>query len=548
MVAFRIVDSSAQQPLRVPIIIELRGKSPRNMTPEDLLATWAKDFGIDPRSVMKLIVAGRIFLILEGFDEMALVGDSEARLNHFRTLWRFAYPKAKLMITGRPNFFLDDSELRADLRISRPTAAGPYCEAFYLDPFDLPRIREALRACPERARNEIVALARSNTGFHEIVSRGSLLYMVGILWEREHLWKYADRITSATVIGHFVQHSYRRQSLKGQDGRMFMVLNEAERGYFMCGVAAAMAASGWPNQISRVDLERIVRRLYDAIPDRISIQDGAVAEPTRPLKERLKDADDPVGDVLNDVHSCGLLVIDESKSGHVKFAHKSFMEYLVAVVAADTAMAENQQASGAIKAASDLTLPEALSMATVMEFVVDIVLDRVRSRTGTTRFARSSFERLMISPQPNQHLARWRANLAVRLAAGQTFAGRFRNRSLPPKHPWITALLSTLPRPYLHMMFVVELYPVLVTLMFFEFWFLSTHSPQRMGSLLVFAALAAFSMTLFFVIAREAPVANFRLWLACIARSEAQSIELRQAVGPIWARILMEELSKQPRT
>src|SRR5947199_162628 len=68
---------------RVPIIIELRGRSARNQTPEEIVAAWAYPYRINPVSVMKLIMAGRVLLILEGFDEMALVGESEARLQHF---------------------------------------------------------------------------------------------------------------------------------------------------------------------------------------------------------------------------------------------------------------------------------------------------------------------------------------------------------------------------------------------------------------------------------------------------------------------------------
>ena len=65
---------------KVPILLELRGKSPRDMEPEDLLATWARPYGIDARALMRLLIAGRLILILEGFDEMALVGDMEMHL------------------------------------------------------------------------------------------------------------------------------------------------------------------------------------------------------------------------------------------------------------------------------------------------------------------------------------------------------------------------------------------------------------------------------------------------------------------------------------
>src|SRR5205807_2592999 len=116
------------------------------------------------------------------------------------TLWRFCYPAAKILITGRPNFFLDDREMRAALGIFKSSAAGPYCEALHLEPFSLEQIGYALRAASPKTRNEIVDLASKDEKFREIVSRGSLLYVVSQLWEREDLSKYAGRITSAFVM------------------------------------------------------------------------------------------------------------------------------------------------------------------------------------------------------------------------------------------------------------------------------------------------------------------------------------------------------------
>ena len=73
---------------------------------------------------MKLAMAGRLCLIFDGFDEMSGVADIESRINHFRALWRFFYPSAKILITGRPNFFLDDKELITALGIASSTGSG----------------------------------------------------------------------------------------------------------------------------------------------------------------------------------------------------------------------------------------------------------------------------------------------------------------------------------------------------------------------------------------------------------------------------------------
>ena len=149
----------------------------------------------------------------------------------FGTLWSFCYSGSKILITGRPNFFLDDEELRAALGIQKNAAAGPYCDAIYLKPFSINQIRSALRSVPQKTRNEILSLARANERFFEIVSRGSLLYVVSQLWEREKL-SQLKQINSALVMDLFIRHSSRRQTHKTKTGPDFMILNEPERSGF----------------------------------------------------------------------------------------------------------------------------------------------------------------------------------------------------------------------------------------------------------------------------------------------------------------------------
>lgn len=57
-------------------------------------------------------------------------------------------------------------------------ATGAYCEAVGLEPFDLEQTEKALRSYSEKVRTEIIALAKTNPKFRELVSRGSLLYVV----------------------------------------------------------------------------------------------------------------------------------------------------------------------------------------------------------------------------------------------------------------------------------------------------------------------------------------------------------------------------------
>jgi len=323
---------------RIPILIELRGKSPRSLTPSDLLATWGHRYGIDVRALLQLIIAGRVLLIFEGFDEIDLTGDSEGRVKHFRTLWQLNYQGAKLLITGRPNFFLDDAERKRALGIQTPNPTRPYCEAILLAPFTIGQMKSSLRAAEQQTRTEIIDLAKRNAKFYEIVSRPSLLFIVSTLWKRERLSEKSDQISSAYIMDLFIRHSYRRQGAK-QAERDFMALNTAERAYFMSGIAAYMAVHWLPNQISSDQLNDAIRQLVDSIPDSVSqivgTMEDEVMMPLRNLDrfDWTNRAAESLEHISNDVRACGILVSDLSKDGTFKFAHKSFAELLQAQLA-----------------------------------------------------------------------------------------------------------------------------------------------------------------------------------------------------------------------
>lgn len=415
---------------RVPLLIELRGKSPRNMTPEELVSAWAYPYQINPRAVMQLLVAGKLLLILEGFDEMALVGDSEARLGHFRTLWKLCYPRAKILVTGRPNLFLDDRELKAALGIAGPTGVGAYCEGIHLAPFDIDQIGSALRAGPEKTRREIVSLAKKDGSFYDIVARGSLLYVVSQLWEREGLSKQKDRINSALVMDLFIQHSFRRQSEKGSDGRDFMVLNEGERQFFMMGVAAHMAVSSGTNQIGAQQFEAALKSLYERLPDSASwAREGMVRTPARSLRERLRESEDPVQDIASDVRACGILVFDDAGAGALRFAHKSFLEYLVAKVYANHIVREDRELSSAIVAATHLDSSHIVRSPESAQFLSEILLTSLGTpHANDGPVASQLYQRIVVGGLGGGVLGRCRGRNAVKQFARHGF---LRDHSLP---------------------------------------------------------------------------------------------------------------------
>lgn len=346
---------------RIPILIELRGTSPRNLTPLQFFGAWGAKYNINPQALMRLHLAGRLLLIFEGFDEMALVGDAEMRLKHFKTLWQFCHPLAKIIITGRPNFFLDEEEMIEGLGLVKPIGETPYCEAIRLKPFGMQQIERALRGCPETVRAQICNIAAKNAGFLDLISRPSLLQIVSSLWEKENLLAKAEQLNSAYVMDLFVRASYRRQGLKESDSKTpdFMALTTPEREYFMMGIASAMVAAQLPNQISIAQLNLVIEGLIKAIPDSVSLDTTAMStEAKKPLRSRLDGAAARMQQehVKTDVRTCGLLVDDPAFPGTFRFGHKSFMEFLFAKVIAEHLQHKLSERSATILMATKATV------------------------------------------------------------------------------------------------------------------------------------------------------------------------------------------------
>ena len=370
---------------RIPIIIELRGTSPRNLTPLPFLGAWAAKYNINPQSLMRLIAAGRVVLIFEGFDEMALVGNTETRLKHFKTLWEFAFPSSKIIITGRPNFFLDEEEMKAALGISKSIGNKPYCQAVRLSPFSPEAIKEALRSFPELTRNQIYDLVLKNNKFYELVSRPSLLHIVAELWQHENLHQQVENLTSAYVMELFIRHSYRRQGLKQHESPEFMALTNNEREYFMLGIASYMAAKQLPNQITNTQLDEAVNNLIEYMPESVSQKlDVISGETNKPLRSRVEEVEHGIDHVKTDVRTCGILVDDPANPGTFRFGHKSFMEYLFAHVLFESLLKKKDEKSASILKATGATVINLEVLPVSCEFLAELALKAFNDSNGET--------------------------------------------------------------------------------------------------------------------------------------------------------------------
>lgn len=401
MFGYRLLQRIKQDPrsARIPILLELRGKSPRTLREDELLSTWAGRYGVDTRALIKLLVAGRLLLIFEGFDEVDLSGDADARIAHFKVMWGLCYPKAKVLVTGRPNYFFDDTELKAALGIHERSMDRPYCQAVSLVPFDSKGIEHSLRNLDKETRDGILELASENERFYDIVSRPSMLHVVGVLWRAENLAQYGARINSAMIMDLFVRHSLERQSGKGQRYDFkppagskaqpgFMALNSCERTYFMDGIATYMLINRLPNQITGKQLDEVVRLLIDIIPDAVSSQaDAQGRESRKPLRQRynFESTAEDIQTVRTDVRTCGLLVKDLSRSGCFKFGHKSFQEFLAGKTFAQWNLSRGLDDPEKIGASSlvnrlGLSMLDVVRQPEVMAFAIEWIVGKAKKQ------------------------------------------------------------------------------------------------------------------------------------------------------------------------
>lgn len=316
---------------RLPVIIELRGKSPRTMSVEEMAFSWCKKFGVTTDAFLSLNIAGRLVIILEGFDEMDFVGDAEIRMSHFRSLWRFAENNnAKLIFTGRPNFFtVKGDELPRALLTNKSITSKRYCTPIRLLPFNNEQVKSALRAFPEHIKSQLIKVVSDKSTPPEISSllkRPSTLIWAASAWDKlEESFKEGSMV-SANVIGAILAQSYDRQLNK----KLKTAILAVEREFFTVAIALKMhELRPNVNQISSEELEDLIKAMLERLPKSLMDFSAINEEVSLNLSERFSSKDRLIETVLTDVRTCGILVDDISRTGYIKFAHKSFYEYLV---------------------------------------------------------------------------------------------------------------------------------------------------------------------------------------------------------------------------
>lgn len=344
---------------RIPILIELGGRSPRNIPPEELIASWAQRFSINPHIARYWIEEGKAVVIFDAFDEMDLIGDKNIVKEHFDALWRFAIGLgAKVIITGRPNLFLDEPEMAYALRLAgKPTSAFVSSSVpIYIKMLDRSKIKQILAAWPEEiATGLIEAFDHEPEGseFRDLMSRPSMLMQAAAIWPQLSKAGINKDISGAGLMREFLYATFirKRRTLatspfkpKAPNNQLRLSLNELV--FFMRSIALTMLKkSGSTNRIAKADYWAIVQRLIKYFPQKLAKPylseslDSELnklpehrTEPslTRYVSASMKNSDQIEYAIAREVASTGILVEDELSKSSFKMAHKSFFEYIIA--------------------------------------------------------------------------------------------------------------------------------------------------------------------------------------------------------------------------
>jgi WD40 repeat protein/nucleoside phosphorylase/type II secretory pathway predicted ATPase ExeA len=305
--------SQEQGAALIPVLIEMRSLQ-KQRTLRELIAQHFAAGDVTRFEVEKflyMLKEGRIALLFDGFDELALRVTYDQVMEHFHTLIEAAEGKAKVIVTSRTQHFLTDHEVKREL--ARRAESLPGYRLIKLERFNEEQIRRFLvkRLGSEALADERLALLRD---VKELLGLSENPRLLSFILELEVEKLQAARegsgeITSAKLyellIDKWLHGEYVRVSPPGAPKGL--KLEQLRRG------TTALALLLWGRVERTVSMSELPAELLEAW--------NAQEEHTLEAEK-----------VRHQLGSGSLLVRDED--GRFSFVHQSVMEWLVAEAAA----------------------------------------------------------------------------------------------------------------------------------------------------------------------------------------------------------------------
>ena len=143
-----------------PILVEMRDLQ-KGRTLDELIAQHLARHGveqIDLAAFRYMLESGRIALLFDGFDELALRVTYENATHHFDTLLQAAKGAAKVVVTSRTTYFENEQQIRTVL--FQNAAATPGLRVIRIRPFDEEQVSSYLL---NQYRHKLDALGHDKT-------------------------------------------------------------------------------------------------------------------------------------------------------------------------------------------------------------------------------------------------------------------------------------------------------------------------------------------------------------------------------------------------
>ncbi|WP_437573493.1 pentapeptide repeat-containing protein [Sorangium sp. So ce887] len=296
----------------VPVLIEL-GRIEKQRSLDSLLAQHfaLANEPVDLRAFRYMLAEGRVALLFDGFDELALRLTYDRALEHFDTVVQAAEGIAKVVVTSRTQHFLTDPPIKRELARRAEQLQG--YRLVQLQGFGEPQIRRFLgNLSPEPAEAE--ARYRLLHEVKDLLGLSENPRMLGFIAKID-----PDKLRQAKA-----------RTGKITSAKLYEVLVEQWLDHEHARANPRGAPRGIPRDALRAAMTRLARLLWDRntpavvlgeLPD--SLIKG-VQPPDAPPIER--------GIVEHLIGSGSLLVRDAE--GSFSFVHRSALEWLVAEAAA----------------------------------------------------------------------------------------------------------------------------------------------------------------------------------------------------------------------
>lgn len=297
----------------VPILIQLRSLE-KGHSLDGLVAQHLAQAGMDAinlRAFRYLLEQGRIALLFDGFDELALRVTYPRAAEHFRTLLEAAAGQAKVLVASRKQHFESDRQVRSAL--SEQLERLPNYRIAFLERFDAVRIQWFLLnhlgdGAQARARYALLDQVKDLLG---LSANPRMLSFIADLPETDlrSALEREGQITSAglyrLLLERWLVHEFERVQPRGAAP----VLSKTDR----WKAVTRLAMSLWPRTEALIPVEDLTEEVAGAIETLAQLQ--------------LNPAQ-----AAHQVGSGTLLVRDAE--GRFGFIHQSVLEWLVANQAA----------------------------------------------------------------------------------------------------------------------------------------------------------------------------------------------------------------------